>query len=269
MGPAVHYGRHGPSPNLRSPTLANASCQTETRSALSNSYDQPDAIGARQDWLFALIILQPAVVAVLATTYPWASPLTLLHDPFKISESHSPLHPLMGVLSSFGAIMLFCSSAIALFSATLATDRSSRRFLIYAGLYSSFLATDDFFGLHDRVLLEFSIRERYIELVYVLGQIIYIVAFYKILRRLNYFLLAASLMLFAISLAFDSRIMLIIQDVLFGSPLSPAAEEAWEDLPKLAGTVLWLWFHMLAARAIVGEGRQRSSLGPSHHGHPE
>lgn len=227
------------------------------------------APGTRHEWLFALTLLQPAAVVVLATTYSWASPMTLLHDPFKISETVNPLHPLMGALSSFGAIMFFCSSAIALFGATLATDRSSRIFLIYAGLYSSFLATDDFFGLHDSVFLEFSIREAYVKLAFAAGQIVYLVAFYKILKRLNYLLLASSILLFAISLAFDSRLMLVIQDVLFGSPLSLAEKEAWEDIPKLAGTVLWLWFHMLAARKIVAEGRPRSSLRPGQQAHPE
>ena len=239
------------------------------RSALKNKCSQQYAPGTRQEWLFALILLQPAVVGAIATTYPWASPLTLFHDPFKISETFSPLHPLMGALSSFGAIMFFCSSSVALFSATLTTDRSGRFFLIYAGLYSSFLATDDLFGLHDVVLLEYSIRENYVKLVHIMAQFVYIVAFHKVLRRLNYFLLAASLLLFAISLAFDSGLMLVIQNVKLSSPLSSASQEAWEDLPKLAGTILWLWFHMLAARKLVVEGHLQSSLGPGQDGHPE
>ena len=227
--------------------------------------NRPHVPGTRQHWLFALTFLLPAAVAVFATTYPWASPTTLLSDPFKISESVNPLHPMMGALSSFGAIMFFCSSAIALFGATLAADRSGRHFLIYAGLFSSMLGIDDFFGLHDRVFPEFSVDETYVELVYVVGQLVYIVAFRKVLLRLNYIPLAAALLLFAISLALDSRLMIVIQDVL-GSQLSQAAAEAWEDLPKLAGTVLWLWFHMQAARNIVAYGRPRDSLGQGEQG---
>ena len=221
---------------------------------MSSGNTDQHAPGTRHEWLFALTLLLPAAVVVLATTYAWASPLTLLHDPYKISQTVNPLHPLMGAVSSFGAIMFFCSSAIALFGATLAPDRSSRLFLVYAGLYSSLLATDDFFGLHDSVFLELSIREGYFKLIFVAGLVVYLVAFYKILKRLNYLLFAGALLLFAFSLAFDSRLMVVIQDILFGSPLSLAEKEAWEDIPKLAGTVLWLWFHMLATKKIVAEG---------------
>lgn len=227
--------------------------------------ERPHVPGTRQYWLFALIFLLPAAVAAFAATYAWASPMTLLSDPFKISESLNPLHPMMGALSSFGAIMFFCSSAVALFGATLATERSGRHFLIYAGLFSSLLGIDDFFGLHDRVFPEFSIDETYVELLYVVGQLVYIIAFREVLLRLNYILLAAALLLLAISLALDSRLMFVIQDAL-GSPLSQAAAEAWEDLPKLAGTVLWLWFHMQAAKDIVADGRLQDSVGHGRQG---
>lgn len=236
---------------------------------MSNTFNQPYGPGARQEWLFALTLVQPAAVGIVATTYPWASPLTLLHDPFKISESLSPLHPFMGALSSFGAIMFFCSSAIALFGAMFATTPNERRFLIFAGLYSSFLATDDLFGLHESVFLEFSIKENYVKIAYFLGQLVYILAFYKIILRLNYSLLVGALLLFAASVVLDSPLVLVIQKTILNAPLSLAGRELWEDLPKLAGTVLWLWFHMLAARKIVAEGLARNSLSADRQGHPE
>ena len=219
---------------------------------------QQQVPGSRQKWLFGLIFLFPAVVGVLASTYPWSGWLTLLHDPFKISQTVSPLHPLMGSLNILGAAMFFCSSAVALFGATLVLDTSSRRFLIYAGLFSSLLAVDDMFGLHDRVFIEFSVMERFSKLFYVAGQIVYIVAFYKVLRKLNYFVLSGALLLFAVSLALDNPLIRTLQDTTFGPPLTSGAHAAWEDMPKLAGTVLWLWFHMLAARKFVVESCPRT-----------
>jgi hypothetical protein len=160
----------------------------------------------------------------------------------------------MGALSSVGAITLYCTSAIALFSATLAVDRSARNFLIYAGILSSWLATDDFFGFHDRVLQEYHIRESFVKAALILAQVVYIVAFRKIIRRLNYPILAVALVLFAASVALDSHFIQRF-NILSGLLLSPAVAAAWEDFPKLAGTVLWLWFHMLAARDINAAGQ--------------
>jgi diacylglycerol kinase len=178
----------------------------------------------------------------------------------------------MGALSNFGVIMLFSSASIALFSATLASDRAGRSFLIYAGLFSSLLATDDLFGLHDRVFFELFVGElapgeieRNVKLAYLAAQVVYLVAFYKVIRRLNYLLLAGSLLLFFISNALDTRFVAVLVAIL-GSPLSESAQQAWEDLPKLAGTVFWLWFHMLAARKIVSEGWSQRLLPPGQQG---
>ena len=236
---------------------------------LSNRFNQDYGRRGRQEWLFALMLLQPAAVSIMATTYPWAGPLTLLQDPFKISETVSPLHPLMGALSSFGAMMFFCSSAIALFGAMFATKRSDRRFLIYAGIYSSFLGTDDLFGLHENVLFEFSIKENYVKLAYFVAQVVYILAFYKVILKLNYLPLLGALLLFAASMVLDSPVVLVIQNVILNAPVSPATRELSEDLPKLVGTVLWLWFHMQAAAKIVAEWRPQNSDSASQQGEPE
>ena len=213
---------------------------------------------SRQSWVLGLILLLPGIVAVLATTYSWASPLTLLHDPFRISEFQSPLHPLMGALSSFGAIMLYCTSAIALFSAAITSDHTCRKFLIYAGLLSSCLGTDDLFGFHDRVFREIFVREAFVKAFFMVAQIVYIVAFWRVLKKLNYTILVGALSLFATSMFLDSH---FLHSLKFYSALSlsPGMADAWEDLPKLAGTVLWLWFHMLAARQIITEGQSKGS----------
>ena len=249
--------------------MPSVKCGKKGGGGLSNTFDQPCRLGRGQEWLFALTLLQPAAVCIAAITYPWASPLTLLHDPFKISESLSPLHPFMGALSSFGAVMFFCSSAIALFGAMFATAPNERRFLIYAGLYSSFLATDDLFGLHESVFLEYSIKENYVKIAYLIGQFVYILAFYKVILKLNYSLLVGALLLFVTSMVLDSPLVLFIQNAILNAPLSLDARELSEDLPKLAGTVLWLWFHMLAARKIVANGLARGSVSAGQQGHPE
>lgn len=183
-------------------------------------------------YFLPLLFLLVLVVASLKLDIPVA---VFTRDPASIGS----IHPLSGVASHFGVLVLTASGAISVFSWAILRPQSYRRvsrFLLCSGLLSILLALDDLFMLHEKIYPQFfGVGEKITFLTYGLLVIGGTVKFRKTILETEYSILLVSLIFFGASLIVDG-FQDNIEDVL----------GQWrillEDGFKLLGIVGWFGY---------------------------
>src|SRR5690606_34084030 len=221
----------------------------------------PRAIAAsrtRRSRVLALVFLPPC--AVLAALLVFG----LVHevDPSAMTRdiaSVANVHPLSGVLSNLGVLLWSMTAGICLFAASL-VHRSPRtasgvrspvgatgetRFLVSAGLLSTYLMLDDFFLAHEVLLPEhLGIPESWVCAGILLWATVHVLVFRRIGLRHSPWLLACSVAFLGLSIAVD----LVLEPWLWRL-------RKWiyfvEDGAKWLGIATWFAYHArLAFRCV-------------------
>lgn len=162
------------------------------------------------------------------------------------------IHPLSGVASHLGVLLLIASGSICLFSRAILHSSGGRGLnkfsllLLCAGLMSIVLALDDLFMLHEAIFPDyFGISERLILLIYGLLLISGIVIFRKIILQTEYPTLLVAFGCFGLSFIVDGFQESI--EVVLGQ-----WRILWEDGFKLLGFVGWFGYLLKASfRAVT------------------
>lgn len=189
--------------------------------------------------LLSVLILAPVIIQ------PWIEPKWLFLDPLTAAElSESCCRSYYGFISLLGVMLWVAAAAICLFAAVLLlAARRTGEVLIFAlsaGLLTGWLALDDAFLLHERVLPGLGIPQNAILAAYVLLAIGYLIANYRVLLASDFWLLLAG----GGALAFS-----MLVDVVFHS-LDPNMV-LLEDSMKFVGICAWAAFHISAMAKIL------------------
>jgi len=171
----------------------------------------------------------------------------LTRDPLAIAEL--PFY--YGVVSNLGAIAWSAAAAICLF-AFFSTDntlvaRRLRSYLLFSGLLTSMLLFDDLFLLHEQFFPEYlSVPKRMVIAIYGVLTILHFVAFRRIVKQTEYFILAIAFACFGVSLFVD---LVSSQSLPFFWRLM---NYVVEDGAKLLGIAVWLvYFSRVSAAALI------------------
>ena len=162
----------------------------------------------------------------------------LMQDPLAIYHRH----PLFGALSNLGVLLWCAAAATCLYAAALLRgrgDRRAQRFLLFSGLFTSVLALDDLFQVHEDLL------ERYLGIgesvafflaTYGVLFVLYLAVCRRAILETDWSLLALAMVFFAVSQALDSFHVDIGRWTLL-----------LEDGMKFFGIVSWFGYHVRAS----------------------
>jgi len=151
----------------------------------------------------------------------------LVKDP--VGQLHAPLYT--GALSNFGVLLWAAAAAIALFSAAggRMADGERRVFVLGLGLLTAWMALDDLYLLHERVIPRWTgVEEFYTQAFYAAFLVFWLARFRGVVRRTAYLVLLCAMGLFAFSCVVDDYAGVVIQRSLL------------EDGSKLIGIGTWL-----------------------------
>ena len=188
----------------------------------------------------ALFMLYLPVLALLfgvvATAYQRRIPLSAMtRDMAAIAK----VHPLTGVVSSVGILLWCATAAICLFGYNLLRERGAHQaagMLLWSGLLTVGLLVDDFFMFHEYLApVHLGINEKVVLASYVCFNAAYLLRHRRLILAADFRLLAAALVLFAVSMLID------VTDV--GGWWNLA-----EDGCKLLGIASWFGYHAGRAR---------------------
>jgi hypothetical protein len=184
-----------------------------------------------------------AVLAVSAAASVWLG----IQIAFFVRDPVTTLngHPLTGVLSNVGVLLWCTAAAICFFASAVLRGRRSAlaAFFVWSAIVTTVLLLDDFFLFHDDLARRiFGLKQRHVELAYLVGVVGYLLAFRRVLFESDWGLLFVALALFAVSMGVDQ-----IQH-RWPSPWRIGVE----DGAKFLGIVGWMGFFVQTAfRAIV------------------
>lgn len=206
----------------------------------------PDLRMPDVDWLVHLVTMLISI-AVLAPVVlqPWVEPKWLFLDALTAAElSDSCCRSYYGFISLLGIMIWVASAAVCLFAAALLFFMGKKNsFLVFAlsaGLFTGWLALDDGFLLHERVLPGLGVPQNAVLAGYVIIAFGYLAANYRILLASDYWLLLAG----GGALAFS-----MLVDVVFHS-LDPNMV-LLEDSAKFVGICAWATFHITTMAKIL------------------
>ena len=191
-------------------------------------------------WASGLILLALSGWASVAFEMPIEF---FVRDPMATVNAH----PLTGVLSNVGALLWCAAAAICFFVSAVVRGRRPRAatFFLWSAVVTTVLLLDDFFLFHDDLARRFfGMKQRNVELAYVVGIAAYLVAFRRVLLESEWRLLFAALALFGVSMGVDQL------QHLWPSPWRIGLE----DGAKFLGIVGWMGFFVQTAfRAVVAD----------------
>jgi len=183
------------------------------------------------------IILYVPIFILLASTVAVSLykhlPISLFFcDPAAVAH----INPLTGLISNVGVLLWAFCTAICLFSAFILyfTDKGEySTFTFYAGIITLILMLDDFFMIHEVLGSKYlHVNEKMFFGTYLLLICLFFVRFIKVILSTRFFLLAVSLLCFAISIFFD---IFLNKFIVTGSIF-------FEDGFKLLGIVSWFGY---------------------------
>ena len=110
-------------------------------------------------------------------------------------------------LSDLGIILWSVSATVCFFTAVIIRDsqgKNIRYFLLYSALLSTYFLFDDFFEIHETVvLIYFGIDENKVFTLIAVAILVYLIAFKQILLQTNYLVLLMALLFLATSVLAD------------------------------------------------------------------
>lgn len=150
--------------------------------------------------------------------------------------------PYAGLFSHLGVLALATAGAISIFAAQLLRQGGRQRLmLLCAGLLSLWLAVDDLFMLHERVL------PRLVGLPENVTLAIYVVLALGLMRLIGAALLTRRHL--GLWVAGGFLVVMLVTDMLF--EVATSASFLVEETAKFAGFVLWATFWIAEARSVL------------------
>lgn len=209
-------------------------------------------------WVYALTFL-PAIALLAAVALQTRVPLAyLMKDPLTVVQlSKHCCHVYYGLVSNLGVMLWTAAAAVCLFTSLLLLSLGRRGgetvFLAAAGVFTGWLALDDFFMIHEDVLPLFGVPQLLTYVAYGSAAGLYLILSWRYILRFRPMLMALALGFLGTS---------VVIDVLVHS--ENAIHVFAEDGAKFLGILAWTSFHVtaalnLASMAIDG---QRISLTP-------
>ncbi len=202
----------------------------------------------RFDWIIRFVTLViPFLILSAVLLQPWYDKRPMFLDTITAAEfSDMCCRPYFGFVSNLGIFLWVSTSAICIFSATLIYSNkvSDWRlgFALTAGLFTGWLALDDAFLLHERVLPSIGISQNSVLAFYALLAAFYFYLNRRIILKFDFWLLAMGVAGFVVSLAID---------VIFHSVESTLVY--MEDSAKFFAIFCWLSFHVSSCWKLLGQ----------------
>jgi hypothetical protein len=202
--------------------------------------------------IFSPVVLVLGIVVIVRITNDIAV-AELTRDP--ISFTDLPLYT--GSISNLGVMIWSGAAAICFFGWAMVRPRSKERhvpqFLLSGGVFTTILALDDMFLLHEEILPGLGIPQNLVLGTYVLLAIGFVVRFRATILRTRYLLLVLAGASFGFS---------VLIDVLVGYGL------IWplfllENGSKLFGIVSWTAYFAYASAKFILHGHSSATRSPS------
>ena len=187
-----------------------------------------------------LPILALLLLVAIAATSPRIALSSLTRDMAAIAQ----VHPLIGVVSNIAVLMWCATAAICLFSSSLLRQKgldAEARFLLWAGLMTIALLADDLFMIHEYIApFHLRVSEKIVLAIDACAAGLYLLSHRRLILAADYKLLAAAMVLFALSMLVDF-----------------ADGQGWwnlaEDGFKVLGIASWLGYHAGRARQWLAQ----------------
>ena len=197
-------------------------------------------LGTTQTWTIRALTVVPAVLLLLVVVaQPYVDPRWFFLDTLTaVERSGDCCHVYYGFVSNLGIYIWISTGVVCLFSALLLRDnpnapRTWWMFALFAGCFTGWLALDDAFLLHDKVMPYFGIPQDPVQWSYAVLAALYAAFAIRVLMHGDF-----ALFLFACGCLGAS--VLIDQTVHSDSWVRVALE----DGAKFLGICCWSGFHL-------------------------
>jgi hypothetical protein len=205
-------------------------------------------------WVYSLTF-GPGVLLLAAVWLQTRVPVSvLMKDPLAVvHETKTCCHFYYGLVSNLGIMIWTAGAAVSLFAALLlfCADRPKSEMLFFAAAaaFTTWLALDDLFMIHEDVLPQLGVPEAITYGLYGSAAAGYFLLSWRAILESRPMLMALALILLGSSVGID---------VLVKS--ESAARVFVEDGAKLLGILAWASFHVSAAVQIIGARMEGSSI---------
>lgn len=205
-------------------------------------------------------VLAAAGAAVLVAVFAYAAsaalhvpPKVLTRDPY-LAAKVPPYYGWLSLLGSGiwlagGLVPVAVAQAVRTASGAARVDGELYRLLLFGGLLGTAMAVDDLLLFHDAGADYLRIPEKLFHLTYGAAGLALLVGCRRALARTPWVVLVAALGGFALSSGMDAL------------RRPPDFLKQAEDVPKLAGIVLWTAYFLYAAAAFAQDARARRGDG--------
>ncbi|MFN7643881.1 MAG: hypothetical protein ACK5PW_12510 [Burkholderiales bacterium] len=198
-------------------------------------------------WLIPLAALAFQALVIAVVVRKGLPPAIANRDMAQIGN----LHPLVGVISSLGALLWAAAAAICgLTAAVLARARAPRsevRFFAAAACLTAYIVIDDFFMLHEVLLPTYlGMYERHAVGLVAACAMLFVATSFRRIRATRYGLFVLAVALLATSVLIDRY------DAMFvAHGWDPEWRSVMEDAPKWLGIACWFAYFADAAMAAL------------------
>lgn len=205
---------------------------------------------ARATWKYLLLYfyLPVFIVLLMALAFIIIKPSVEPEDLFRDITALAELPLYTGFVSQLG-VLLWAASATSCFFAFFVMRKlnsgslQSRRFLLHAGLLSSFLMLDDMFLFHEDFAVSYLFMDqKQVYLVYLLVVLAFLYFNRHEILSGKYLLLVIAMIMFGLSIFLD-----VIEDTFFEQikgTLYETYEVFFEDGLKFVGIATWLAYYL-------------------------
>lgn len=198
-------------------------------------------------WIYALTFI-PGLLVLAGVVLQTRTPIVyLMKDPLTVVQlSKDCCHVYYGLVSNLGIMLWTTAAATCLFAALLLVNIGRRGaepvFLAAAGLFTGWLALDDFFMIHEDVLPLFGVPQPLTYAGYAGAAALYLLLSWRQILRFRPLLMAMAMALLGASVAID---------VLVHS--ESTLHVFMEDGAKFLGILAWTAFHVTAALDLAAD----------------
>jgi hypothetical protein len=207
-------------------------------------------MSAADAWIYVITFI-PGLLLLAGVALQTRAPIIyLMKDPFTaVQLSKECCHVYYGLVSNLGVMVWTTAAAVCLFTALLLIHLGRHGaepiFLAAAGLFTGWLALDDFFMIHEDVLPLFGVPQPLTYAGYASAAGLYLLLSWRQILRSRPVLMALAMALLGTS---------VVIDVLVHS--ESTLHVFMEDGAKFLGILAWAGFHVnaaldLAAAAVI------------------
>ena len=216
---------------------------------LARRKDETQTVGLRPTaadvWVYSLTF-GPGLLLLAAVWLQTRVPVpVLMKDPLAVAhEAKTCCHFYYGLVSNLGIMIWSAGAAVSLFAALLLffadRPRAEMMFFTAAAAFTSWLALDDLFMIHEDVLPQLGVPEAVTYGLYAAAAAGYFLLSWRAILASRPALMASALVLLGTSVAID---VLVHSENTFRVFV--------EDGAKFLGILAWMSFHLTAALQII------------------